>query len=137
MWSPYLPNVRATRTGASPNPAITAVLAASNKPLEHVNSEHIGNGKFFFARKKQRPDRLARTAQQKHRGKSCQRQLVDIPKMRFAEVFLENLPAQRAESVTPVDRDDRKDAGRYGFAPLHSVKQLRAAEVGQMNPLDL
>ena len=102
------------------------------KALEKVQAEHVGDREAFFARQQEWPDRFAGATKQENRGEACQRQAVDRPEIRWAEVGLKYLPTRGAEAVADVNSDEREQeivrVGVAGDAP-----ELRAAEAGQID----
>ena len=77
--------------------------------LEDVDAEHVGHRQLFFAGEKDRANGFAGSPEEKYGGESGESQLIDGPKIGFAEILLEELPAHRAQGVTAIDGYERED----------------------------
>jgi hypothetical protein len=101
------------------------------KALQHIDSEHIGDGELLLAGQEEGADGFAGAAKEEDGGETGQGHGVNRPETRRAEILLENLPAQRAEGVASVNGYNG-DGEKEEIGATQGVKKLAAAKIAEM-----
>src|ERR1700722_2265248 len=103
--------------------------------LKDVDAEGVCDGQVLFFRQQERSDGFACAAEQKNGGESGQGELINLPEICFADVSLEDLPAQGADAVAGIDGHHGEN-DVIGIGVAHSVEQFGAAEGGEVKEID-